>query len=563
MDLSVVLLSYNTKDLTEQALRTVVDASAGLEVEIFVVDNASHDGSADMVAEKFPQVKLLRNDQNVGFAAGNNVALRQVVGRHVLLLNTDTIVRQDTLRTLVEFLDLHPDVGAVGCKILNPDGSLQYDCKRGFPTPMAAVYKLTGLSRLFPKSRRFARYDMTYVDENETAEVDALSGSCTMVRKETMDQVGLLDEDYFMYGEDLDWYFRIHKAGWKIYYLPTTEIIHFRGESGRSYQWRILYSKTAAMSIFVHKNMRDRYRFFPFWILHIGIAFYGLYSLSMHLVKRLLLPALDGILVLIGFKLGLDLRYHPALRPLMEDIEQVSLKLGLDVYPTNWPVPPAYTQFEWYLVYIVPLCTWLLTFYLMGLYRRHKLSVLRSTLAVAMGFACIVTMVFFFKGYNFSRLAAGAAWVFNTVLVAGWRGGVQWYLQTHSGRRLNRRRTLLVGADDEAVRFLEHLERVGGLHYEVIGLVGRDQEERGLLVAGKQVIGLVDDLERLVDQYGIEELIFTSSHIVHSLRLAGEAWRRNRNLQVHLVPGPLNEVLPERQPERFADLPLVEISPKT
>ena len=560
MDLSVVLLSYNTRDLTAQALRTVVDASAGLEVEIFVVDNDSHDGSADMVAEKFPQVKLLRNAENLGFAAGNNVALRQVSGRHVLLLNTDTIVRRDTLRTMVEFLDAHLDVGALGCKILNPDGTLQYDCKRGFPTPMAAIYKLTGLSRLFPKSPRFARYDMTYVDEDETAEVDALSGSCTMVRKETMDQVGLLDEDYFMYGEDLDWYFRMHKAGWKTYYLPTTEIIHFRGESGRAHQWSILYRKTAAMSIFVHKNMRDSYRFFPLWLLHLGIAFYGLYSVAVHLAKKIALPALDGILVLIGLKLGLDLRYHAALRSLMQDIERLGLQLGLDAYPTHWPVPPAYTDFEWFLIYAVPLCTWLLAFYLVGLYRRHRFSVLRSAVAVAAGFTAIITMVFFFKAYNFSRLAAGAAWVFNTALIAGWRAGAQWFLQTRSGSPLNRRRTLLVGADDETARFLAHLEKAGGLLYEVIGLVGQRQEERGLLVAGKQVVGLVEDLERLVEDYAIEELIFTSSHIAHSLLASGATWRR-RNMRIHLVPGPIETLLGGREPKNFADLPLVEIAP--
>ncbi|MBN63295.1 MAG: glycosyl transferase family 2, partial [Gemmatimonadetes bacterium] len=147
MRLSVVFLSYNTRDLTEQALRTVLDAAEGMEVEIFVVDNASHDGSADMVAEKFPAVKLLRNEDNVGFAAGNNVALRQVVGEYVLIINTDTIVRRDTLRALAGFLDEHPEVGACGCKILDPDGTLQLDSRRGFPSPMAAFCKMSGLSR--------------------------------------------------------------------------------------------------------------------------------------------------------------------------------------------------------------------------------------------------------------------------------------------------------------------------------------------------------------------------------------------------------------------------------
>ncbi len=254
MRLSVVFLSYNTRDLTEQALRTVLDAAEGMAVEVFVADNASVDGSVEMVEEKFPQVKLIRNEGNVGFAAGNNVALRRVVGEYVLIINTDTIVRRDTLSAMVEFLDAHPEAGACGCKILDPDGTLQMDSRRGFPTPVAAFCKMSGLSRLFPDHPVISHYHMTYLDPERTEEVEVISGSCMMVRKTAMDQVGLLDEDYFMYGEDIDWCYRIHQAGWKIYYVPTTEIIHFRGESGRGVPLRILYRKSQAMSIFVKKS---------------------------------------------------------------------------------------------------------------------------------------------------------------------------------------------------------------------------------------------------------------------------------------------------------------------
>ena len=158
-------------------------------------------------------------------------AERVAHGRHVLLLNSDTIVRPDTLRTLVGFMDDHPDAGAAGCRINNPDGTLQLDCRRSFPTPSAAFYKLTGLGRLFPKSRRFARYNLTYLDPDEVNEVDALSGSCMIVRRQVLDEVGGFDEAYFMYGEDLDWCFRMREAGWKIYYTPATEIILARSPS--------------------------------------------------------------------------------------------------------------------------------------------------------------------------------------------------------------------------------------------------------------------------------------------------------------------------------------------
>ena len=554
-DLTVVLLSYNTKDLMEQALRTVAEASTELAVEVFVVDNASWDGSADMVAEKFPEVNLIRNEENVGFAAGNNVALRQVSGRHVLLLNTDTVVRRDTLQTLVRFLDENPEAGAVGCKILNPDGTLQPDCMRGFPTPMAAFCKVSGLSRLFPNSPRFARYNMTFLDPQQTHQVEVLSGSCMMVRTETMNQVGMLDEDYFMYGEDIDWCFRMHLAGWKLYYVPDTEIIHFRGESGRAVPMRVLYRKTEAMSIFVKKHMGRRYRFFPLWLLNVGIAMHGFYSLLRHFGKRFALPVLDAVLILLGLELGLALRYHEKLGPLMQAIEATSQGMGFQVEPSRWLVPPDYSDLQWFLVYAVPLATWLLGFQLLELYDRHRYSIYRSVVAVAVGFAVVVTLVFFFKGYNFSRLAAGAAWAFCTVLMAGWRLIARWYI--HSRRGPYRRRILLIGTDEEALTFMRYLQELGGIDYYVVGLVGTVQSERGRLVGGHQVVGLADELTALVAQYEIDELIFATGTMATARQQTAAVDGRVR---VRRVPPSFALLLGDWTPASADELPLLDIA---
>ncbi len=561
MDLSVVLLSYNTRDLLEQALRTVVDAASGLQVEIFVVDNASRDGSADMVAERFPQVKLIRSDRNVGFAAGNNMAFKEVKGRYVLLLNSDTIVRRNTLCCLVRFLDGHPEAGAVGCKILNPDGTLQPDCMRGFPTPTAAFSKVSGLNWLFPKSPRFARYNMTYLDPEKIHEVEVLSGSCMMVRKETMDQVGMLDEDYFMYGEDIDWCFRMHAVGWKNYYVPDTEIIHFRGESGRAEPMRVLYRKTEAMSIFAKKHMQHRYHFFPLWLLHVGIVLHGLFAFLRYLGKKFALSLLDGLLVLLGLKLGLALRFHAQLKPLIHTIESLSGKIGLEAFPTRWQTPPPYTDLQWFFIYVVPLATWLFTFHFLGLYDRYKFSPLRSIVAVSLGFAGIVTMVFFFKDYNFSRLATAAAGGFNILLVAGWRLGAQWAMCTRLGRRLDERRALLVGTDATARRFLEYLGELGGLEYEIVGLVGQEREQRGGVVAGKQVVGLVDELQQLAQEYAIDELIFTSGTVADALEKAGK-FRGRKRVRIRLVAGSFVELLGDWIPGSADELPLIEIFPR-
>ena len=538
MRLSIVFLNYNTRDLTRQALNSVLAAAEGLTVEIFVVDNASVDGSADMVAEEFPQVKLIRNTANVGFAAGNNVALRQVTGEYVLLINTDTIVRRDALRTMVEFLDAHPKAGACGCKILDPDGTLQLDSRRGFPTPLAAFCKMSGLSRFFPKHPLIAHYHMTYLDPEQTTEVEGLSGSCMMVRK------------------DIDWCYRFHQAGWKIYYVPTTSIIHFRGESGRGVPLRILYRKSRAMSIFVNKHMARRFRFFPLWLLQVGIALYGTFRLLARAGRALAMPLIDAGLVLCGLKLGLAVRYHQELVPFIYRIEQVSNLFGLDVQPTRWLVPPPYSDLQWAAVYGASTLVWLLAFYASGLYDRRRYSVAWSVMGVTLGFACIVMLVFFFKAYNFSRLAVVAAWFCNLLLIAGWRLVARWFLYQRG--REGRLRTLLVGTDAVAVHFVEQLERMGMVHCDLIGVVEDGSQQRGCPLAGRPVVGHVGELEALVDDFAIDHLVFTPSAMASFLEQPVQS-RGARDLRVSMVPVAFAEMVADRGAHDSAPLPLVEI----
>ena len=555
IDLTVVVPSYNTRDLMEQTLRTVLEASAGLQVEVIVVDNASRDGSAEMVEQNFPEIELIRNERNLGFAAANNIAFRRSRGRYVLLLNSDTIVRPDTLGCLVQFLDDHPEAAAAGCKILNPDGTLQLESRRSFPTPMAAFYKLSGLSRLFPDSRRFGRYNLTYLDEEQVSQVDALSGSCMMVRRRVIDEVGPLDEDYFMYGEDIDWCYRMQQAGWKIYYVPDTEIIHFRGESGKKVELRTQYRKNEAMAIFVRKHLKQRYPFSPLLLLNLGIILYGLFSFLGPLARRLTVPAIDAMLVLLGLKLGLAVRYHPDAMPLIGDLEAIANRLALDVNPTRWLTPPPYSDIEWQVLHVLPTCIWLASFFLVGLYDRHRLSAAWAVAGVALGFAVIVTSVFFFKAYNFSRLAVGGAWVFNTILVAGWR--IVWLRLLRSRHLREGRRTLVVGVDESARQLLDYLARTNCLDCELIGVLGPDRDSAGRVLAGIQIIGSIDQLEELVAEYSVDEVIFTSATISHSLKPLGG--RRMRSVHVRMVPASFPSLVEEIEPQSMNDLPLVEI----
>jgi len=254
--LSVVIVNYNVCYFLEQALLSVRRAAEklGQPVEVFVVDNNSADGSVAMVRARFPEVILIVNQDNPGFSKGNNQALRRATAQYQLLLNPDTVVEEDTFRACCDFMDAHPDCGGLGVKMLDGQGQFLPESKRGLPTPAVAFYKMFGLARLLPQSPTFGRYHLGFLDKDQTHEVAVLSGAFMLLRKAALDQVGLLDEDYFMYGEDIDLSYRLTRGGWKNYYFPGTRIIHYKGESTKRTSVNYVFVFYRAMVIFAEKH---------------------------------------------------------------------------------------------------------------------------------------------------------------------------------------------------------------------------------------------------------------------------------------------------------------------
>jgi len=271
MKLSVVIVSYNVRHFLVQCLDSVSRATAGMEAEVWVVDNASTDGSVAYARSFFPDVYYIENKENLGFARANNQAISCSTGEYVLLLNPDTFVGESTLRTCVEFLDEHPKAGATGARMLNRDGSFARESRRGLPTPATAFYKMSGLCRLFPKNHHFGKYYMAYLDPEKANPIEVISGAFMMVRRTALDGVGLLDEDYFMYGEDIDLSYRILQGGWENWYVPAT-LLHYKGESTQKTSYRYVHNFYHAMLIFFDKHLRQRYRLAS---LLIRIAVYG------------------------------------------------------------------------------------------------------------------------------------------------------------------------------------------------------------------------------------------------------------------------------------------------
>ncbi len=327
-ELAVIVVNYNTCDLLARCLQSVYASRTRTHFHVIVVDNRSTDGSADIVRSRFPQTTLILSDRNGGFGYANNLALRWLAGQsglpshstggqsitlagppqgaqpaeeipdradlnspfnfpcdYVLFLNPDTVLPPEALDLTVHFLEAHPEAGIVGPKVVKPDGSLDMACRRSFPTPLSSFFKLTGLSRLFPHSRLIARYNLTYLPDDQTAEVDSVMGAFMLVRAEALAQAGLFDERFFMYGEDLDLAYRIKARGWKVFYYPAVEILHHKGASSRKQSQRSIREFYRAMHIFYRKHYARRYNGLINAAVSLGITLRGTLALIQNALR--------------------------------------------------------------------------------------------------------------------------------------------------------------------------------------------------------------------------------------------------------------------------------------
>lgn len=253
MKLSVIIVSYNVRHYLSQCLISLQRALEGMEAEVYVVDNHSHDDTVNYIKANFPYVKLIVNNHNYGFARANNIAIRRSQGEYVLLLNPDTFVGEDTIRESVSFMESHPNAGGAGVRMQRGDGSNALESRRGLPTPLTAFYKMCGLCARYPQSRRFGRYYMGYLSWNKPERIEIVSGAYCLLRHSVLNKVGLLDEDFFMYGEDIDLSYRIIKNGYENWYLPLS-ILHYKGESTQKSSFRYVHVFYKAMLIFFRKH---------------------------------------------------------------------------------------------------------------------------------------------------------------------------------------------------------------------------------------------------------------------------------------------------------------------
>lgn len=290
MDVSIIIVNYKTYNLTKDAVESVLN-TVNSSFEIIIVDNNSQDGSYEKLRNIFSEeintgrIKTIQNPTNQGFAAANNLAINISKGKFILLLNSDTIVKNGSIDDTLNYIKNHKDVGAIGCKIVLPNGELDKACKRTFPNPKNAFYRLFGFSKV-DKNSQSNNYNLDNLDDDGVYEVDSLVGAFMLVRKETINKIGLLDEDYFMYGEDIDWCYRIKEAGWKVIYYGAVEIIHHKGSSSKKQKSKLIYEFYRAMYLFYNKHYKEKYSFLTRLMVYMGIVFLLLVKLFLNLFKK-------------------------------------------------------------------------------------------------------------------------------------------------------------------------------------------------------------------------------------------------------------------------------------
>ena len=505
MDVSVIIVNFNVCAFLEQALRSVQKSLGALSAEIFVVDNCSVDGSCEMVRREFPDVHLIANKDNLGFAKANNQAIALARGRHVLILNPDTIVGESTIGTMVSFLDSHPTAGAVGCQILNPDGSFAPESRRAFPTPTVAFFRMTGLSRLFPGSRIFGRYNLGHLPQDQVTEVDALSGSCMMVRRAAIsfsasaysalgesdkqaaqdalianvasqDGAGVFDEGFFMYGEDLDWCYRLQQAGWQIFYTPDTSIIHYKGESTKKNQLRYVRLFYGAMIRFAEKHLRSRY--FPgfLWLLRAAVVGRGCLSALKRTAKRRTVHDF-ALVFLVMTILGLVR----------------SMQLGVQLPSLfYWLIVPSFALIATGTIGVL------------GGYQGRGRRLGTVIAGVSLAVLLLSAASFFVKSIAFSRAVVLASLPASILALAGRR-------LLHAPVAVIPRRTLVVGKAADAQRLQQAQGILEPPPFAIVGYVPADTPDKE--TEGIRCLGSLTSLRALVQAHEVQTVVFASASL--------------------------------------------------
>ncbi len=530
-ELSIIIVNYNVKQFLENLIVSIKKAASNIRHEIIVIDNASDDGSVEMLNEKFSNVNLIVNKENKGFGVANNQGLKIAKGKYILLINPDTIVKEDTFTKLIEFLDANQNIGMATCKVLNNDGSLQLACRRSFPGPWTSFTKVSGLSKLFPQSKLFAKYNLTYLDENDTYEVDAISGSFMFMKREVYEKIGGFDDDFFMYGEDLDLCYRTQKSGYKIYYFHETEIIHYKGESTKRSsidETTVFYQ---AMQLFVKKHLSTS--FFVSGILRLGIFLRKLF-------------AFFNVFRLIILSSAIDFVLFSAILALAERIYHTESWNGFPPEVKPW-------------IYILPALFQIIIGGIFGAYKKNTLSILKSLVSLAVGFFLLSSITFFFKQFAYSRAIFLITYSIAIIVFPFWRIIFKIFFRIGIINHPKRIKTLIVGTGNKASDLGEKIKsRLTDL-YQVAGLISPHIREIGNTVGNFEVIGSLSNIKKVIESEKIDQVIFTAENLEYKQIFSVVAACSDANVEFLLTGNELDFMVGKSSITLLDEIPLMKI----
>jgi O-antigen biosynthesis protein len=527
IDLSIIIVNYNVKDLLGNCIDSIFSSSGQLKTEIIIVDNNSFDGSVEYIKERFRnnrQIRIIESKINLGFAKANNIGAREAKGKYLLILNPDTILQEDTIVRSVKYYESNDHIGALSCKLVLPNGKLDLACRRSFPSPSVAIYRILGLSKLFPASKTFARYNLTYLDENATHEVEAICGAFMLIKKDIFDQVGGFDEDYFMYGEDLDLCYKIKKAGYKIIYFSGTSIIHFKGESTRKSSLSYVNNFYGAMRIFVQKNLHKNSI-----ILNSLIKLLIIYRASISYLARLLrisYPAIIDITLIVIAML-------------------ISIKMRFEFFPIE-----AYE-----LPIIIYSIVWLLSLSLTGNYKRSNvLSLIKPLNGILIGFFINSSLTYFFNEYAFSRVVILRSTAYSYIFLAGWRvllKMINYARQKNIFSSIGN--TIIIGKNRESEGFLNKLKKRIEADYNILGFISTENNSEG------GYIGNLDNLKDVIVSSKVKNVIFAKS-VLSNQKILDLMWNlKNYNLSYKILSSDSDIILGKSPLDKIDEIYLMQI----
>jgi len=534
--LSIIIVSYNVKDFLVQCLNSIYRSEFDNTFEIIVIDNDSFDGTSNEIKRLFPDVKYIQNENNEGFSKAVNKAINKASGQYICLLNPDVIVNKNCLSQLMHKISSNKDIGCIGPKILNSDGTVQHSCKRSFPTPMSAFFRLFGLDKIFPKSKFFSSYNLTYLDSNKTHHVDSISGAFMMFPKKILDLIGIFDERFFMFAEDIDFCHRIKDAGFKVIYFPKSEIIHYKGESVKSSQFDMVSVFYESMELYFNKYSKRHFR----WklissLVKIAMKFRKFTSYAKIIFSKLFAPLFDTFFIFISFSLSIYFWYSNFYFEIV-DINKL--------------------LYHWPLILNFIFC-WYIASYITQFYKKNLFSYTRLMLCTIITFLISSTTTYFLSFFAFSRGVLIIASLVTLLFAFLWRFlfnylYVKNIILISPIKNFVERRALIIGLSSKNTNIKNLISKNPYTNINIIGFTDT-HNDRGF----DNFLGKIKDIKNIVVKNKINELIvneeyFNSDKIFEIVKML-----KGNNVIFKIVPQDSNIMISKGQIEQIGGVDLL------